>query len=244
MKKSGRLFMAATAVVTLTLFTGCFNNGGGNNGNSLVTSEPVSVVTVENNSETDWNKPEPESGMFPGGLDDDGREPGETDVMAVSIDFENVNIPDKAMHKAVITGNDADGNLVWTYETPEIGIGQLDNLQDIMTTNTGYLFLQEGTIVCLDLYTGEVSWTNSDFGGASVSWTTDYEGKNLYICGYYGPDLFVMDLSTGETVNRITNDKDCYWCAGISYINEHQVDIYYEGNDQILSFDPQGPSVQ
>ena len=242
-----KILLTAGMITASAMLAGCFpmGNNGGNSGN-IISSEPVSVTVVENPSETDWQKPSSsEQGQFPGGLDDDGREPGESDVMAVSIDLQIVSNTENASHRGIVYGYDADGNLLWTYETEEIMIGQLDNIQDIITTDYGYIFLAEGNIVCLDLYTGKELWVNHDFQGASLNWTIDYEGKYIYMCGYFGPALFVMDLASGETVNRINPEDDgYYWPCKVTYVNSNQVDVYFEGNDKTLSFNPNGPEKQ
>lgn len=182
----------------------------------------------------------PNEGKFPGGLDDDGFGPDE----AVSVLFKVEHNSDKAAEKAVITGLNMDGGPVWTYETKEDYIGQVDNLEEIGYFDGKYIFLAFGDVIALDLQTGKELWVNHDFKGAGMSWTTDYEGEKLYMCGYFGPDLFVMDLN-GKTLNRITGkDDDTYWAYKIEYINAHQVDVTYESTEKAVSYDPEGPSEQ
>lgn len=183
---------------------------------------------------------DPNEGKFPGGLDDDGLGPDE----AVSVLFKVEHNNDKAAEKAVITGLNMDGGPVWTYETKEDYIGQVDNLEEIGYFDGKYIFLAFGDVIALDLQTGKELWVNHDFKGAGMSWTTDYEGEKLYMCGYFGPDLFVMDLN-GKTLNRITGkDDDTYWAYKIEYINAHQVDVTYESTEKAVSYDPEGPSEQ
>ena len=249
-----------TVAVSAVLLAGCRprvvvpNNGSEN---ETIKSEIESIMkedfgyVTENGS---WTAPggtggenptsEIMSGSFPGGLDDDGRDPSEIGVKASTIDFKLESNSEEATHKAHITGYDVSGRELWDYETRDIYIGQIDNLQEIITTNDAYIFLEEGDIVALDLENGHELWRNKDFKGGGLNWTMNYEGDTLYMCGYFGPDLFVMDFD-GNTLNRITSkDPDIYWAYHIEYINENRVDVTYENNDTVVSYDPMGPAEQ
>ena len=241
--------MAAGIVATSAFLAGCFpgiNNGGNNALSSEIVGSEIATGEQVGTSESGWVSPETGSAeAFPGGLDDDGREPGEGDVMATSVDLKIEYNEKDSTHKGIVRGYDVAGNLLWTYETEEVYVGQVDNIEEIITTDNGYIFVVEGKIICLGLYTGTPLWTNSDYKGSGTNWTIDYEGKYLFLTGYFGPSLFVCDLQTGETVNRITSSNDeYYWAYKVTYVNEHQVDVLYESNEQTLSFDPFGPSEQ
>ena len=202
--------------------------------------------------------PKADQGLFPGGLDDDGREPGETDGQfpggldddgpgpdeAVSVLFERVSDNEKATEKAVISGLNMAGGRVWTYETKEDYIGQVDSLQEIGYFGDKYIFVAFGDVICLDYMSGKELWVNQDFKGHGISWTTNDKEDTLYMCGYFGPDVFVMDLD-GKTLNRITSkDDDTYWAYEIKYINDNRVDVTYESTETVVSYDPNGPAEQ
>ena len=108
-----------------------------------------------------------------------------------------------------------------------------------------YIIVVEGKVIALDVETGKELYVNEDFRGSGIAWSTNYEGDKLYMCGYFGPDVFVMDVNTGKTLNRITaKDPDIYWAYQIDYINEHQVDVTYENIEKAVSYDPEGPEEQ
>ena len=180
-----------------------------------------------------------ESG-FPGGLDDDG--PGDDE--AVSVLFEREADNEKSTEKAVITGLNMAGGTVWTYETKEDFIGQVDGLQEIDTFDDKYIFVAFGDVICLDVATGEELWVNHDFKGHGISWDTNPARDTLYLCGYFGPSLFVMDLD-GKTLNRITSKSDeNYWSYEVKYVDENRVDVTYESTEKVVSYNPNGPSEQ
>ena len=180
-----------------------------------------------------------ESG-FPGGLDDDG--PGADEAVSVLFMIENDN--ENLKEKAVISGLNLEGGTVWTYETKEDPIGQVDGLQEIDIFDGKYVFVAFGDVICLDVATGKELWVNHDFKGHGISWDTNDAKDKLYLCGYFGPSLFVMDLD-GNTINRITsNDDENYWAYEIKYVDENRVDVTYESTEKVVSYNPNGPSEQ
>ena len=180
-----------------------------------------------------------ESG-FPGGLDDDG--PGADE--AVSVLFQRESSSDNLMEKAVISGLNMDGGTVWTYETKEDSIGQVDGLQEVDLFDGKYVFVAFGDVICLDVATGKELWVNHDFKGHGISWDTNDSRDRLYLCGYFGPSLFVMDLD-GNTINRINSKSDeNYWSYEVKYVDENRVDVTFESTEKVVSFDPNGPSEQ
>lgn len=132
--------------------------------------------------------------------------------VALAVNFETVAVPDEAAYYAVVTGYDSQtGETVWTHETPKYYVAQLDTLQEIGLSYAGYFFLEEGTVTCLDLTTGEVLWQNSDFDGAGAGIDMDMDGT-IYLCGYFGPDLYVISPE-GKTIARydsLTKDSDWF----------------------------------
>ena len=186
-------------------------------------------------------------GLFPGGLDDDGKGPDEDDEfkgVAVSASFDVINNTDQATQYAVITAYDMAGRTCWTYKTKEDGITELDRLQEIVMTDDLYIFAAFGEIIALNNADGSVAWTNKDFQGASLSWAMNNKGDTLYITGYYGPALFVMDFN-GKTLNRIiVTDDEYYWPYEVLYVSDHQVDVKFYSNEKVYSIDPKGAKEQ
>ena len=183
----------------------------------------------------------PDEGQFPGGLDDDGRG---ADEYAAFVDFQVMITSESAMQHAEITGYDEDNNEIWRYTTKEDGIGQCDELQKVFETPDQFIFAEFGDIVSLDKATGEERWRNTEFKGSGITVTTDYEGDTIYMCGYFGPDLFVLGLD-GKTINIVNvEDDECFWPYELTWENEHAVKIKFESNDKEVTVDPLGEKLQ
>ena len=238
MKK--KLIVAATGILgACLLLTGCGVKAKVNvDGNVKVNG---SEVFSESFSYDNTKEPaSEEQSRFPDGLDDDG--PGEDE--AVSVLFEREANAENSTEKAVISGLNMVGGTVWTYETKEDYIGQVDGLQEIDNFDGKYDFVAFGDVICLDVATGEELWVNHDFKGHGISWDTNDARDTLYLCGYFGPSVFVMDLD-GNTINRITSKSDeNYWSYEIKYVDENRVDVTYESTEKVVSYDPNGPSEQ
>ena len=273
------IYTAMAGVMCATLLSACVPNttvngkvnlNVTNNGSEIIseTYEFDENGKIESSEVVQGGKTKPgentEEGQFPGGLDDDGREPGEDGNFpggldddgkgpdednelkgkAVSASFDVIYNNEGASEYAVITAYDMKGRTCWTYKTDEDYLTELERLQEIVMTDKLYIFAAFGDIIALNNSDGSVAWVNHDFKGASLNWTMDYEGETLYMCGYYGPDLFVMDFD-GNTLNKISSkDDECFWPYKILYVNANQVDVTFESNDKTISFDPKGAKEQ
>lgn len=118
-----------------------------------------------------------------------------------SCDFEKVGNTENASEHAHITARNADGDVLWEYDTEEAYVGQYDNFQEIGLCTAGYLFVADGKVYCVDVTDGNECtflWVNDSNVGASCCFTFGDNGC-LYICGYDGPELTIID-SDGNTV--------------------------------------------
>lgn len=128
---------------------------------------------------------------------------------------------------AVFTGLSPQGEAVWTYETGTYPAAQLDIINDIGAYNGGYYLVENGSIRVLNIADGSTRWVNSDFGGSASGSVFDSNGT-LYLCGYLGPDLFIVDAD-GNTIKQIDSlDLDYVWPFQIEY-QETQLAITFEG---------------
>ena len=138
----------------------------------------------------------------------------------------NVKYEDCYEYSTLTCKNQTNGSIMWSKTLDALPATELTRSQ-YLGINNGYAYvLHGGTILLLDPETGAVKKENSDFGGASASWIFSSSGK-LYMCGYYGPDFYVIDKD-GKTVSRIEsiNDK-YYWPESM---------IFTKGNDLILTY--------
>ena len=88
--------------------------------------------------------------------------------------------------------------------------------------------MQDGryAVVCRDL------WKNEEFNGASAYWTFDEDGA-LYITGYFGPDLMIIDNDIEEARQIINRSEPVLF--DILPLSLEEVFIYELGgeNDEI-----------
>ena len=204
-------------------------------------TEPVPAVPEAAPAAPAANDPAPAAAPEPSAPEapaaDDGKH-------LADILFETVDFPEKASWKAIITGVSEDGSPRWTYETETVYVSELDNIQEIGFAECGYLFIVSGTVFCLgtdEENEGKILWQNDEFGGASAAWDFDDEG-NLYICGYYGPDIMIIGPD-GETVLPATNysySEDFYWPCYIDARDDgSEITIGYDSNGEFYYVDPE-----
>ncbi len=122
--------------------------------------------------------------------------------------------------------NRTNGSLMWSKNLDPLPATELTRSQFI-GINNGYAYvLHGGTVMLLDPETGAVKKENTDFGGASALWVFSSTGK-LYMCGYYGPDFYVIDKD-GKTVSRVENiDSRYYWPESMKFSTGNNLVITY-----------------
>lgn len=127
---------------------------------------------------------------------------------AVSVDFQ-MNY-DNGKEQGVLTARDSSGNPTWTYETIWYDRTELDRVNEIGIYGTTYYFVDGGVVKALYMTDGTIRWRNEAFGGSAAAHVFTPDQK-LHLCGYYGPDFFVVD-GGGNTVKRIEQfSPDSFW---------------------------------
>ncbi len=127
---------------------------------------------------------------------------------------------------AIIMGMDSAGEPQWTHVTDRYPCTQVSRVEEVLCTQDQYVFVEDGTLVTLDMATGKILWKNSEFGG-SGAWGTEGNDGNLYFCGYMGPVFFATDRE-GNTLSRIAS-------VGQEYGWAH--DIRMEGDKIAITLD-------
>ncbi len=154
--------------------------------------------------------------------------PGSYDPWDVKVSLEVIHDGEKEFAFIVAVYK---GQVIWTRTTPKFNTAEVDYVSAIGKNDYTYYYSEDGDIVCLDLSNGSVLWRNKDFGGYPGKWSAGFDGDGcLYICGYFGPDLFICD-SEGTTIKRITSvNDDYYWPYELTYYEEEDtVKVVYEG---------------
>ena len=119
-------------------------------------------------------------------------------------------------------GIDPEGNVAWTHETAHLGMAQIQRVMPIGTWEDRFFYNEDGTVVALDLVTGQELWRNEEFGGCfsiETAAVIDPEGF-LYLCGADTPDFFVCDVD-GNTILRINGFENR---TGAAYAMERRGD--------------------
>ena len=130
-----------------------------------------------------------------------------SDGIISDITFETFYVDDGEY--AVITATNIFGRVAWTYTTPTYPLAQLSVVQEVGLYNDTYYFLENGTVVALNIYTANTMWTNDSFGGASALSVIGPDGT-IYLSGYLGPDFCAIDAN-GNTLARIPSVDDYYY---------------------------------
>ena len=132
---------------------------------------------------------------------------------------------------AVIEAYDSDGHTLWSHATGEYFRAELEPIEEIgMFGGQQYVYVEGGNVIALDLYTGAVRWKNDDFAGAGVTYCVGENGV-FYLCGYYDPVFFGVDMN-GNTVGRIaTFSDDYFWAYNIQRVDENHMSVLMEGSE-------------
>lgn len=140
---------------------------------------------------------------------------------------------------------DSKADTLWQYDSEEVLIGQYDSFINIGERDNGYYFVLEYTLYCLDRATGEILWqTPSEYSmGSSCSYDFDDDG-NIYLCGYEGPSLAVVDIN-GNVIHYyspLTNadeiGDDYYWRYDL-WLENGEVYEKFESKPTVLIIDPE-----
>lgn len=141
--------------------------------------------------------------------------------------IELTRVPSGWDEYAVITGYDAAGNAVWSFETPKFGVTEMISVVELGQRDDRYYYVENTTVVCLDVQTGTRLWENSDYAGRATGFA--FGDSALYLCGQYGPDFFAVSY-TGETLARIEQfDPNYYWASEIELRGDQALVYLYGG---------------
>lgn len=120
---------------------------------------------------------------------------------------------------AELTALAPDGSTLWKYTTGRYAATELNRVNDIGVCGGVYYIIEDGTVAALDVASGTVLWKNSDFVGSAYGAAFGRNGE-LYLSGYYGPDLFVVDAQ-GNTLRRIDQFSAEYmWPYAVKYMGD------------------------
>lgn len=174
---------------------------------------------AESDSTADDSVPEPEKTPEPAAA----AEPEQSAVERIEL----TRVPSGGDEYAVITGYDAAENTVWSFETPRFVMTEMTSVVELGQRDDRYYYVENTTVVCLDVQTGTRLWENSDYAGRATGFA--FGDSALYLCGQYGPDFFAVSY-TGETLARIEQfDPNYYWASEIELRGDQALVYLYGG---------------
>lgn len=163
----------------------------------------------------------------------------------ISVTLEIHYSKEQQMEYAEITGSDEEGKQIWSYQSNMFMRTELEQISEIGIYGENYYFIEGGTVVSLRVEDGTVVWKNEDYRGNETKFC--FYGNIFYLCGYYGPDFYAVDIE-GNTLNRIENfSPEYYWASDIQYTND-QVIVTMSGSEDgqggIFAVDPETGSYE
>lgn len=228
MKRKRWMILAVCMLVLLSL-AACGKADGGDDSGAAALKSTLQQVRdkldeakrdkAESDSTADDSVPEPEKTPEPAAA----AEPEQSAVERIEL----TRVPSGVDEYAVITGYDAAENTVWSFETPRFGVTEMISVVELGQRGDRYYYVENTTVVCLDVQTGTRLWENSDYAGRATGFA--FGDSALYLCGQYGPDFFAVSY-TGETLARIEQfDPNYYWASEIELRGDQALVYLYGG---------------
>lgn len=224
-----RWMILAVCMLVLLSLAACGKADGGDDSGAAALESALRQVRdkldeakrdkAESDSTADDSEPEPEKTPEPAVA----AEPEQSAVERIEL----TRVPSGGDEYAVITGYDAAENTVWSFETPRFGVTEMISVVELGQRDDRYYYVENTTVVCLDVQTGTRLWENSDYAGRATGFA--FGDSALYLCGQYGPDFFAVSY-TGETLARIEQfDPNYYWASEIELRGEQALVYLYGG---------------
>lgn len=159
--------------------------------------------------------------------------PEETEPSYIGYAVEFEYITDYSEEYCILTCTDIQGNIAWTRESGHYQAAQLYRLSYVGTFEDRCYYVEDGSLVALNLLTGEELWRNTEFYGSPASADAVYIDEYGFICltGYFGPDLMVVDPN-GNTVKYFNTLQDGYYWAYKLERSGDQLVIYLSGGPE------------
>lgn len=224
-----RWMILAVCMLVLLSLAACGKADGGDDSGAAALKSTLQQVRdkldeakrdkAESDSTADDSEPEPEKTPEPAAA----AEPEQSAVERIEL----TRVPSGVDEYAVITGYDAAENTVWSFETPRFGVTEMISVVELGQRGDRYYYVENTTVVCLDVQTGTRLWENSDYAGRATGFA--FGDSALYLCGQYGPDFFAVSY-TGETLARIEQfDPNYYWASEIELRGDQALVYLYGG---------------
>ncbi len=120
-----------------------------------------------------------------------------------------------------------DGRTLWEYQSKIFPKTELIAASDVYIRGNAVYAALMGELFCFNKNNGEIQWSVPDVGAGNAI-AFDKTG-NLYISGYYGPNLLVIDCL--GTVLYKDESEDYGWVSALKVIDSTLQIYYYFGEE-------------
>lgn len=135
---------------------------------------------------------------------------------------------------AVIESKNDSGTTLWSVTTDSYTGAQCDVCIEIGQNGDGYYYIENGTVVKLDVSSGNVIWRCTDVSVGSPAENAKVFGDDgtLFVSGYDQPDFVAIDKD-GKVIYQaqtFSSNQEYFWPYKLDYQKTY-IDIYFEGNN-------------
>lgn len=142
-----------------------------------------------------------------------------------TIEEKDVSISDSTF-KGIIQCKDGE-TLIWEHETETALRTELETISKVYEDENLVYYVCDGDLNALDKYTGERIWKTENVGASN---SIIYDKENIYLSGYYGPNLAVISKKDGKKL-YINDDEEFGWVYGLK-LQGKEVVLYYDLPDE------------
>lgn len=132
-------------------------------------------------------------------------------------------------HYAKFYGYTKSGQLVWTHKTSAYPLTELssteENQKPIVRNNLVY-YSNNNRLIALNKNTGKIAWKTPKYSVGVISGHCFDKKGNIYICGYYGPDLVKVNKKGKVLWKREHVNARYYWAYQVKVKNNYLILTY------------------
>ena len=142
-----------------------------------------------------------------------------------TIEEKDANISNSTF-KGIIQCKDGEA-LVWEHETETATRTELETISKVYEDENLVYYVCDGDLNALDKYTGERIWKTKNVGASN---SILYDKENIYLSGYYGPNLVIISKKDGKELHR-NDDEEFGWVYDLK-LQGKEVVLYYDLPDE------------
>ncbi len=124
--------------------------------------------------------------------------------------------------KGIVMCYNATGRLAWSCETDEVQLTELDPFSSIIDDGDVIYYAAANQLIARNKYNGNLLWSVDDVGSSN---SIVVDEKNIYISGFYGPNIVVVSK----------DGKELYREDSESYGRVYELEI--EGDELVIKYE-------